>query len=561
MRKLVLLALTCIPLLAFSTPKYSNISPLENSIEANVGNVRSGIKTLPIITWGGDIATIYANGTSAETTSSSLIGKTGYKYKLVREDDFKKQVTNFIEGKTPFLRGTMGMLNSASDILNKSSKTRPVIFYQLSWSAGGDALVVKNNIKSVKDLKGKTIAIQAYGPHMDYLSRVLKDANLTRSDINIKWLPDLTGTDNSPMAAMYEKNIDAVFVITPDALALTSGGNVGTGSEDSVKGARILMSTKSANRVISDVYAVRQDYYNKNKAEIEALAKAMAKAQEKIADLKAKSPSAYKSLIKTSAKLLLDSPEAIADTEGLLADCELVGTNGNKQYFGDKNYLRNFEKISNETRNALASLNIISGSKELSKANIPYAKGLAKTNKNNQPRFQKDQVSKLVSRKQQQGSLDDSEIFSFEVFFSPNQTEFSADHYTKEFNQVVELSAAYGGAIITVEGHSDPMGFLRAKKKGQNAVVLSRIKQSAKNLSIARAQSVTQAIIDHASAKNAILDSSQFEPIGQGISHPSTGLCGVDPCAPKNETEWRSNMRVVFRLIQIEAESEAFMPL
>lgn len=57
------------------------------------------------------------------------------------------------------------------------------------------------------------------------------------------------------------------------------------------------------------------------------------------------------------------------------------------------------------------------------------------------------------------------------------------------------------------------------------------------------------------------MDTAQFASIGHGIAQPSTGVCGSDPCAPKTKDEWRSNMRVEFRIIQVEAESEVFMPL
>ena len=168
----------------------------------------------------------------------------------------------------------------ATDLLSKDPRTKPIIIYQLSESAGGDALVVKAGIDSAKDLKGKTVALQAYGPHVDYLGKVLADAGLSFTDVKLKWLPDLTGTDNTPMAALYEKDVDAAMVIIPDALALTSGGTVGTGAEESVRGARILVSTKTANRIIADVYAVRADYLKSNRKEVEAFVHGLLKAEE-----------------------------------------------------------------------------------------------------------------------------------------------------------------------------------------------------------------------------------------------------------------------------------------
>lgn len=566
--KLLGIVMACLlSLTAQAAPRYIQLQPLDQLVNTPVGNASSSANQLPIITWGGDIATIYGNGNQRNTAPGSIFSKHGLKFKLVREDVFANQVKNYLSGKTPYLRGTLGMINSASDVLSKNSKTKPVVFYQLTWSAGGDALVVKNSIKKVKDLRGKTIAIQAYGPHIDYLARILGDAGLSVNDVTIKWLPDLTGTDNSPMAAFYEQNIDAAFVIIPDALALTSGGNVGTGSEDSVKGAKILMSTKTANRVIADVYAVRSDYYQANQSKVHSLAKALMESEEALGKLIAnRSGKArdYKKAISSAAEILLDSPEAIADTEGLYADCEFVHFDGNVRFFTDNNYPRRMEKVSSEINKGLQQFGLISGRHQLAKAAINYKQlqtSLGTTTVTNKSRFKKDEVSKLVTRKQQQNALEEGELFSFDVYFKPNQKNFSADLYKDDFAKVVDLASTYGGAIISVEGHSDPMGYLRAKKKNQPSVVLGRIKQSARNLSLGRAQSVRDEIIAYASSQGIRMDMAQFATVGHGIAQPNTGICGSDPCAPKTSDEWRSNMRVKFRIIQIEAESEVFMPL
>lgn len=555
------------PLISIAAPAYIEFKPLDSVIKTTVADVKPGADILPIITWGGDIATVYANGNTRQTAADSLLGAASLNLRLIREDSFANQVKQYMAGETPYLRGTLGMISLASDVLGKDPRTKPVVFYQLTWSAGGDALVVKPGINTANDLRGKTIAVQAYGPHVDYLIRVLKDAGLGFSDVNLKWLPDLTGTKNSPSAALYEKDVDAAFVIIPDALALTSGGNVGTGSEDSVAGAKILMSTKTANRVIADVYAVRSDYFKTNRDKVERLTKALMKADEQLGALVSNRTSRaqeYQSTMASAAEILLDSRAATADAEGLYADCEFAHFNGNVNFFADKNYPRSLDRVSAEVAASLTEFGLLKGNLQLVNANLNYKQldaGLANTSTVAKPKFNRDQVSALVSRKQQQGSLGEGELYSFEVFFSPNQNGFTADLYQKEFARVVELASTYGGAIITVEGHSDPMGYLRAKKEGQAPVVLGRIKQSAKNLSISRAQAVRDSITNYANAKGVPIDSSQFEPIGHGISQPATGVCGEDPCPPKTEAEWRSNMRVVFRLIQVEAESDVFMPL
>jgi len=57
------------------------------------------------------------------------------------------------------------------------------------------------------------------------------------------------------------------------------------------------------------------------------------------------------------------------------------------------------------------------------------------------------------------------ELFAFEVYFlAPTRTNFRR-LYSDSFKRVASLAATYGGAIITVEGHSDPMAYLQAKAR------------------------------------------------------------------------------------------------
>jgi hypothetical protein len=65
----------------------------------------------------------------------------------------------------------------------------------------------------------------------------------------------------------------------------------------------------------------------------------------------------------------------------------------------------------------------------------------------------------------------------------------------------------------------------------------------------------------YAQSKGVSLDPSQFTVVGHGIAQPKTGMCGADPCAPETKEEWQSNMRVAFRIMQVEAEETVFTPL
>lgn len=563
MKKQLIAMMFCLPLAAHAVTNLSVI-PVEQRNLPRAQNVKSGPYEMPIITWGGDIATILANGNKDITTNGSLFSDNGLRYQLKREDVFEEQLKNYIQGKTPYLRGTMSMINMAAAAVKDNAKLTPVVFYQLTWSAGGDALVVKSNIKKAADLCGKKIALNYDGPHLNYAYKVLTDAGCNIKDNKFVWTRDLTGTDETPMAAFTQENVDAAFVIIPDGLAMTSGGNVGDGSEDSIKGAHILLSTKTANRVIADVYAVRKDYYDAHKKEVETVASSLFLAQEKLQKLSSKKGNDYDDVMRASAGLLLDAPDAIADTEGLLLDAEIAGFSQNMQFFQNDNNFRNFEQIVKESAAGVQALGVIKSPGKVLKAKLNYAllaSGITAPVEVNKPKFNSNSVARVIERRQKQNSLDEGTIFEFEVYFKPNQKAFNESLYEEQFQRVVEMAATYGGAVITVEGHSDPMGYLRKKKEGEVVYVLNQIKQSAKNLSMTRAQEVRNAIVGYGIDKRAVMDSSQFAVIGHGIANPKTHICGVDPCAPKTKDEWLSNMRVVFRIIQLEAEEDVFMPL
>lgn len=556
----ILAGLVCV-LLSWNPAAALQSPPLSKEIKTAVGSVKSGKRiTVPLITWGGDMATILANGNSAKTANGSIFAQKGLSLELVRQDDFKKQIEAYIRGDSPFLRGTMGMINLAAEVLNRDPRTKPVIVYQLTWSNGGDCLVVKQGINSARDLKGRTVALQAYGPHVDYLAKILKDAGLSLKDINIRWTKDLSGTDDTPAEAIFNKDVDAAFVIIPDGLMLTSNGTVGTGAEGSVKGARIMLSTKTANRIISDVYAVRSDYFQANRKQVEGFVHGLLLGTQELKTLynnKEKNLSAYKALVSASAAILLDSAQATADAEALYGDCEFAEFRGNVRFFGDAKWPRGLDRLVDEIQSSFITIGLLSRKFALDQAKWDYnalRAGLTGIDDVAAPRFKSAAVAQVVARKQAMGTLGEGELFSLEINFQPNQNDFSEDLYADDFKKIVELAATYGGAVITVEGHSDPHKYRRLEKKGASSIELKRTKQAAKNLSMNRAIAVRNSVIQFAKNSGVPLDQSQFTVIGHGITQPKYPR-------PQTKEQWLSNMRVVFRIIQIEAEDEAFTPL
>jgi len=551
---------------AFAAPTfavdYVNVKPIDQVVQKNIRSCRGGEGSLMhTITWGADAVTYYANGNSPTTQPNSFLAQNGVNITLKREDVFTKQIEKYLACETPYIRGTLGQLNLIASLTESDPRTRMVIIQQMSWSNGGDVLVVSEDIKKPADLKGKTIVLQAYGPHIDYLATVLSDAGLSLKDVNLKFVKDLTGdSDSTPYISFFTQDADAAMVIVPDAIRLTSDFSVGSGSDGSRKGAHALLSTKSCSTCINDVIAVRADYLEtaEGRKEVQAFVNGWFKAEEAFV----KGGKKEKATLRATAKYLLDMPDELGEAEGLIADAETAGYAMNRKFFTDTGWPRNFKNLNNEIRGNYKSFGLtktavfkdIGWDYDLLKAGIKNT-ALASSALND---AQHKAVTKIVTSKAMIGGDDDGSLFTFQVNFAPNSKDVTLDNDIIE--KVTQLVAKYGGAVITIEGHADPLGYLKSKKNNPSAkAVHERIKQSALNTSLNRSMAVREIIMKASSANGFEMHPNQFITIGHGFKKPLTGTDRAgEPLAPKSKQAWLSNMRVVFKLVNIEAESSEF---
>ena len=574
-----------------------------------VGNIKTEpVKStsplpVPYITWGGDVATFQANG-GLTTKSGSTYDKLGLKLKLTSGDDFVQQVRDYVTGKTPFLRGTFRMLGQASEVLGSSPATKPVVILQLSWSAG-DHIVARKNLKSLNDLKGKQgkkvrIACQQGGPHVGLLYDTLAAAQIEFGDVEVVWVPDLTG-DNGPAKKFSDDDsIDACCVITPDMLGLTGGfDEVGSGAEGTVAGAHVLNSTQQMSRSIADVYAVRSDWLAANRQTVQKFVAGYLKGTEATVALRKsfndtnRLTPQYRSLLKMSQDIFGTDvlPTLEVDAHGLLLDCAFVGLPGQIAFFEDKGNLNGF---SPKMKAALD----MAQSWGYAKARAGFAP----------PPFDYKQIAKLAGVKYEAptgttsriaesfdfsptAELDDQTIVSFDINFEPNQSNFSADQYGAEFMRAIQSASTFGNAVVVIRGHSDPTRTLRQLvNAGIEKGVMQRTgrpgsyryilegrpidinaidkmtelirqgkfegtahkprdtMQAATNLSFARANAVKKSLVDFAAQQGVNLDASQMQPVGAGILEP------IIP-RPRSLAEAKQNMRVEFRIVKVPAEA------
>lgn len=567
-----------------------------------VAPIQAGTLKVPYLTWGGDVATFLANG-DMKTKAGSAYNKLGLDLQLVAGDDFIGQVRNYVSGKTPFLRGTMHMLGMASEVIGADPNTKPVVILQLSWSAG-DHIVGRSQLKSLNDLKGKKIACQKGGPHVGLLYDSLAAAKLTKADVTIVWVDDLTGPKGPADAFRNDSTIDACCVITPDMIGLTSGiDSAGSGAEGTVEGAHVINSTQQMSRSIADVYAVRKDWYDANKAVVEKFVAGYLKGTQDLVALRRqfeeskKMSEPYKQILTLSQKTFGEQvlPTLDVDAHGLLLDCSFVGLPGQIAFFQDKGNLSGFEGKMSSSLDLATSWGYASKRLGYDPINLNYQE-LAKLAEveysapTTSERFTGPAESKDMFFGE---NLDANTIVSFTINFEPNITEFSADRYGAEFQRAAQAASTFGNAKVVIRGHSDPTKTLidlvqagiekgLIKQAGQapnfkyflkgqpldltqTKTVLDLIKkgdfsggktdpmvtmQAAMNLSMQRAEAVRAALGKFAQNEKVNMDMSQIVPVGAGVTEPLIAK-------PRNMDEARENMRVEFRIVKVNAEALA----
>lgn len=439
------------------------------------------------------------------------------------------------------------------------------------------------------------------GPHPALVDVALSAGNVAWKDVNIVWVPNLTGKDSPAELLRKDPSIDWVCVISPDMLGLTGGiKDTGSGAEGTVKGAHVVVSTADATQAIADVYAVRKDYLDAHRAEVMKFVAAyltatneLMAAKKEYNDGKGKSALYVQTLQQAQSfygKEVLPTIEV--DAHGLVSDAIFVGLPGNISFFTDAGNLNGFNPRLKKTLDLLTTIGLTKERVGFDTARwdwptVAKQAGIAYTEQKQQSRISAESVELFPD-----SNLDERTIAFFTIQFEPNQQEFSLDTYAADFEKVVQQAQTFGNCVVAIRGHADPtktlVDFLKAgmatgliKRTGSQAEgyqyfynnkpldlnatadVLKAIEsgdfgktdpnpqdtlQAALNLSHTRADQVKKAVVAYAKTKGYNLDPSQIQPVGVGIREPIVAK-------PRNMDEAKRNMRVEFRLTRIPAEA------
>ncbi|HUQ35613.1 MAG TPA: ABC transporter substrate-binding protein [Aestuariivirga sp.] len=128
----------------------------------------------------------------------------------------------------------------------RDETTPGVIIGTIDESVGGDGVITDDSIKSVADLKGKTVAAEPNIPARLLLQMELKKAGLSLSDLQIK---DIATADTG--AIFSDSSISAIATYEPFMSQAVKTSNR--------PGARVFFSSKDYRGIIVDVITARKD--------------------------------------------------------------------------------------------------------------------------------------------------------------------------------------------------------------------------------------------------------------------------------------------------------------
>ena len=220
------------------------------------------VVVFPINVWAGWGPIIAANGGFASDSPDSVFKKNSrFKVELRLIDDPAAAANEYASGKAHTMWGTLDMIALFAPSLQKAGLT-PKVFQQIDWSRGGDGIVVRSQIKTVADLKGKTVTLCQNSPSHFYLLQLLRDAEIPPSDLTFRFTSTAFGA--SALFAQ-DRTVHACVSWAPDIYTLVDPKN-NPGNRN-----RLLSTTADASNVIADVWAARPDFAKDHPEVIEGL--------------------------------------------------------------------------------------------------------------------------------------------------------------------------------------------------------------------------------------------------------------------------------------------------
>ncbi|MCW5977894.1 MAG: OmpA family protein [Bryobacteraceae bacterium] len=473
--------------------------------------------------WAGWAPIIFANNGFRAGKAWRSSGGKDFKLEVTLIDDPVAMRDAYAAGSVHIGWATLDMIPLFMESLRRDSRVMPRVYQQVDWSNGGDGIVVRENVKTVADLRGKTVVLAQNSPSQFFALNALINSGVQPSEVNFKYTQDAF---QAAAAFNADKSIAGAVSWAPDIYNLAK-----------VKGNRMLVTTATANKLIADVWFARADFAKDNPDIVEGLARGIFDAME---SLKEQSN-------KQAVAKLMAAGYSIPETDALsmLGDAHSTNYADNREFFLNQNNPTNFERTWNMAYFLYKRIGAVSDKVEFDQVmDFSVIQKLGKEPKYANQRSDYDVQFAPVPASAVQSESEEILTKTVVIHFFPNSWDLNKkveknvggktveELYDPNVNFVVEevgkLAGQYGAARIVIEGHSD------SSMRGQ-------VPESAvQELSMNRANSVKEAIV----RKFNTLQPNQFSASGVGWNRPA------DPSDPMNQAK---NRRVEVKVYPAEA--------
>ncbi|MBA3460362.1 MAG: OmpA family protein [Deltaproteobacteria bacterium] len=473
--------------------------------------------------WAGWAPILWANqGAAAKKVWKDAKGGE-FQVQLKLIDDPVGMGNSVANGTVQIGWATVDMLPLIVERLKRDPRTMPRVYQQIDWSNGGDGIVVRDTIKDVSDLRGKTVVLAQNSPSHFFLLNVLLQGGVQPTEVKMKFTKDAFQA-----AAAFNQNKDIAGVVTwaPDIYNLTKTG----------MGNKMLVSTLTANKLIADVWFARADFARDNPEIIEGLVRGILDATDELSKNDAS---------KQSVGKMMDEFYSLPPGTGggMLADAHWTNYAENRDFFLVASNPTNFERTYDTAHRLYKAIRVLEGEK------IPFDKIMDFSvikKLGAEPKYAESKNEyefKFTPATGSEVNVESSVLTkTVTINFFPN----SFDLYKKvpakggagemyydgnveyTIEEIAKLAGQFGAARIVIEGHTD------GSMKG------SADESLVKELSTRRANAVKEGLVNKFK-----MQPNQFSVNGLGWGRPA------DPKDPDNHAK---NRRVEIKVVPAEAQ-------
>ncbi|MFM7109266.1 MAG: phosphate ABC transporter substrate-binding/OmpA family protein [Planctomycetaceae bacterium] len=401
--------------------------------------------------WAGWSPIILANNGFKAGKVWQAPGGRPFKVELVLIDDPVQMRDAYAAGEVHVGWATLDMLPLFVDSFAKDSRIMPRVYQQVDFSNGGDGIVVRENIKTVRDLAGKKLVMAQNSPSQFFALTMLVGGGLQPSDVDMVYV---NTAFEAAAAFNRDKSLAGCVSWAPDIYNLADA-----------KGNRMLVTTQTANRLIADVWFARADFAKDHPDKIEALARGIFDAMQEL-----KTDAARQKVAKLMADgYTIPEPDALK----MLGDAHSTNWAENYQFFLNRNNPANFEHLWKQAYMLYRRVGAISSNPvpfdQVMDFSVIQKLGSERKYAETQDEYAASVVPKTVA----QIRAENEEILtkSIVIHFFPNSADLRKtlirkidgkdveEPYDPQVDMVLEeaatLAKQFGNARIVVEGHTD----------------------------------------------------------------------------------------------------------